>query len=288
MECMVCGKQMKKGLRKWHFICKNCKHESAKFKDEINDTSANANLDEDLRLDALRPIRDSNFKQIVKTLREEGFSFNTKTALDVGSAHGWFMEQLQVAGIKKVKGIEPDKRIFSKFNKNTVNGYFPGILSNKEKFDLISFNDVLEHIPDTRAALKGCYKHLNKNGLVVLNLPSSKGILYKISKLMHRLTFPSPFERLWQKGLPSPHVHYYKPKNLQRLATELNFKVIYSGKLQSVSRAGLKERIGYDASDKSILRRTKNFIVYAGLFIVSPVFSVLPSDIQLVIIQKKG
>ncbi len=286
MQCTVCQQKMSRGIKKWHFKCPNCKHESAKFKDEINDSTANQNLDEDLRLDALRPIRDANFKEIIDVLKQNKFKFKDKSALDVGSAHGWFMEKLQKAGMKDVQGIEPDERIFEKFNKNVANGYFPEVLSSKDKFDLISFNDVLEHIPDTRRTLNDCLAHLNKSGILVLNLPSSKGVLYRFSKILIKFNLKLPFERLWQKGLPSPHVHYYNPTNLKALAEEMGFKTIHVGKLKSVSRDGLKQRVGYDASDSSLPRKVKNYLLYITIFTLSPLFNVLPSDIQLLVFEK--
>jgi 2-polyprenyl-3-methyl-5-hydroxy-6-metoxy-1,4-benzoquinol methylase len=286
MICTVCNKKMGKGLELWHFRCDSCRHESAEFKDEINNSIANENLDEDLRLEALRPIRDANFKQIIGVLNKNGFNLKNKSSLDVGCAHGWFMAQLRGAGSKPVRGIEPDKRIFDKFSKDVTYGYFPNVLSKKDKFDLISFNDVLEHIPDTRETLRGCMEHLNDNGLLVLNLPSSQGMLYRTSKLLHKVGLRIPFERLWQKGLPSPHVHYYNPQNLNRLALDMGFKTVHIGKLQSVSRSGLKERIGYDASDKSLIRKLKNYALYISIYIMSPILNILPSDIQLIILQK--
>ena len=78
MKCQVCRQTMKKGLRKWHFVCKNCKHESAVFRDEINTDHAEANLDEGLRLDALQDIRQSNFNEITNILKEKGFDFKKK------------------------------------------------------------------------------------------------------------------------------------------------------------------------------------------------------------------
>ncbi len=38
-------------------------------------------------------------------------------------------------------------------------GYFPDALDKKEKFDVIVFNDVIEHIPNIEGALASCFQH---------------------------------------------------------------------------------------------------------------------------------
>lgn len=83
-------------------------------------------------------------------------------------------------------------------------GYFPDALTPDESFDAIVFNDVIEHIPDIASALDACNARLSENGLLVLNLPNSRGFFYRLSKIFARLGWRNPFNRLWQKDLPSP------------------------------------------------------------------------------------
>jgi hypothetical protein len=41
--------------------------------------------------------------------------------------------------------------------------------------------------------------HLNQNGLLVINLPSSDGIFYRLGALLCRLGMPVFFNQMWQK-----------------------------------------------------------------------------------------
>lgn len=76
---------------------------------------------------------------------------------------------------------------------------------------------LIEHIPDINSIIAACHERLNDGGLLVLNLPSSDGVFYKLSRLFAAMGKFDFFERLWQKGLPSPHVHYFNRKNLSNL-----------------------------------------------------------------------
>jgi len=51
--------------------------------------------------------------------------------------------------------------------------------------------------------------------VLVLNLPTSGGSLYRVAKLLCRFGAKGFFERLWQRNLPSPHLHYFDDRNLR-------------------------------------------------------------------------
>lgn len=280
-QCPVCQTQLSPGHQPWHFRCKNCHYEGANLRPVIN-SAANTLIDEASREAGLRAIRTKNFTtllQQIKLHRPQGGRL-----IEVGCAHGWFLESARKDF--EVCGIEPDQAIFDVASQKGLvvrQGYFPTALTPEETFDIIVFNDVFEHIPAPGHIIEKCHQHLNKGGLLVLNLPSSDGIFYKLSTLFARLHLHGPFERLWQKGLPSPHLHYFNRVNLTQLISQYEFTVKTEGTLPTLSLDGLHERIAYTGKS-GILSR---WLIWAVVAITLPVLKILPSDIIYIISQKE-
>jgi SAM-dependent methyltransferase len=279
--CPACKGELFTGYRSWHLVCRNCGYEKANFQQTINsNTTAHELIDEDAREKGLRELRLSNFRKLlvsIKSLSNEG------RLLDVGCAHGWFLET--VKNDFEVFGLEPDKNVFDATSRRGLPvrmGYFPDALDESEKFDVIVFNDVIEHIPDIERTLASCHQHLNKGGLLVLNLPSSNGVFYRLAKIFCRFGWPSFFERLWQKDLPSPHLHYFNLPNLTRLLKNNEFDVEIKGSLSTLRLAGLYTRVSY-AGNINIVTR---IFVYIAVALVLPILKVLPSDIVYVLLRQ--
>jgi len=111
---------------------------------------------------------------------------------------------------------------------------------------VISFNDVVEDISDVQRTLSSCHQRLNREGLLALNLPSSDGAFYSLSKTSSKIGFSSFFERLWQKGFLSPHLHYFNLLNIIRLlGTKEGFDVMITGSLSMIRLNNLDARISY-------------------------------------------
>lgn len=282
--CCVCGSMLLQGYQSWHFICSQCNYEKSELQPAINMHSTHALINEDSRINGLRTLRMSNFKNLLKHIKLK--KPNGGTLLEVGSAHGWFLEVAKNDFC--VLGIEPDKTIVKENFDCSIPircGYFPNCLKKNEYFDVIVFNDVIEHIPNLEECLDDCFQHLNENGLLVLNLPSSKGFFYKFAKIFSVLGFAKPFERMWQKSLPSPHLHYFNPKNITELLHINKFACISEvKKLPSIRFNGLYSRIAYTGNYNLILR----ICIYLTIGIILPILKFLPSDIMYVIAQRQG
>ena len=182
--CVVCASAMKDGLAPWHFICVSCGYEGTTLKPRINEPAAYAVLKEADREAGLKNMRVENFRVIVRAIRRLAQP-GQKTLLDVGSAHGWFLQE--AASLFTVTGIEPDQEVAARSRQGghlVRTGFFPSVLIEHERFDVIVFNDVIEHIPAVNAAVAACIAHLNDDGLLVLNLPSSAGFFYRLSKIL--------------------------------------------------------------------------------------------------------
>lgn len=282
-QCAACGAAMRPGLFEWHFVCNHCKFEKSSLTPKINEIDA---MDESARLTALKKLRQANFATLLNWLDHQYPSeLQTRPLLlEVGCAHGWFMEQAQKR--YDVEGIEPDKAIASATSAKGLRvrqGFFPDVLNDADVFDIIIFNDVLEHIPDVQSTLRSCHDHLSQHGHVVVNAPDSQGIIYRLSKLMARLGQSAPFERMWQVGLPSPHLYYFDTQSITRLATSTGFEVEAITALPSIEKTGLKERIHYAGSTSKI----QSIIMAFCIRMLLPLIRMSRPDIRVWLLRKQ-
>lgn len=283
MTCIVCGNTQVAGLAGWHATCPACNYESAALSVAINAHSGLA-LDEAEREAGLKALRLENFRTIVAWTRRH-VSASRPRLLDVGSAHGWFLETAREQF--DVLGVEPDAVVGGRAAARGLpvrSGYFPDVLLEDEHFDVIVFNDVIEHIPDIRSALADCHARLNDGGILILNLPNSRGFFYRLSKLFARLGWRGPFDRLWQKDLPSPHVHYFNPRNLEQLVAGQGFELAEAAELPALHAKGLLNRLRCTGNIPALLL----YIQYIAIMCAIPVLRMFPSDIIVGVFKKKA
>ncbi len=284
VNCVVCNNSVVQGILSWHARCKQCGYESAAFLVSINEANAHSTIDEDAREASLRQLRQQNFRTIVDHARHYAAP-GARSLLDVGSAHGWFLEV--AAREFDVLGIEPDAQVGGKAAARGLPvrpGYFPDVLKQDERFDVIVFNDVIEHIPDIRSALAACRERLNPGGILILNLPNSQGFFYRLSKILAKLGLRGPFERMWQKDMPSPHLHYFDTDNLSMLLADQAFDRVYSTELVALQSDGLKERLSYVGKSSAL----KVNLQYLAIRCLLPFLRMFPSDIIVGIYRRRG
>lgn len=273
---------MAQGCAAWHFQCADCSYEKSILQPAINSHAEHILIDEYSRKSALRDLRISNFQKIIenlRTLRPQGGRL-----LEVGCAHGWFLGLASKSF--QVLGLEPDRDIYqsSYYDQNNVRmGYFPEALAASEIFDVIVFNDVIEHIPDIQKTIIDCRMHLNQGGLLALTLPSSQGIFYRISKGLVKLGFPGSFRRMWQVGLPSPHVHYLNYETTASLLERNGFTVKFHRSLPTLSLSGLWGRLTYTGENHPVISAA----MFVAIVVGYPALRLLPADIIYVVAERK-
>lgn len=283
-SCPVCGSELTSSLRPWHLQCSQCSYEGSRLEPHIQDRRVEGDIDEEARETGLESLRRANFERLAKHLhRYRPPSGGTLSMLEVGCAHGWFLEANE--GYYTLLGIEPDIAVAEKTAARSLpvrRGYFPDALDASETFDIIVFNDVIEHIPDINRVLASCRDRLNPEGLVVINAPSRRGALYRVARLAAKMGLPGAFDRLWQEGLPSPHVHYLDTATIGALARQ--HALIHEGtmSLPSVSATGLYERIRCAGGVSSI----KAVALTASVMLAIPFLKLLPPDIQVWFLRK--
>ena len=279
-KCPVCDESMNPGLSEWHFICSRCAYESSLLLPAIN--TQRSVLDENARELALSALRKDNFKRLLLQLKK-AHGDKPGRLLDVGAAHGWFLEAAE--NDFSVLGIEPDEAMLTAAaarEKNIRPGFFPDALAAHEKFEIMVFNDVFEHLPEVQQIIAACHRHIVADGLLLLNLPGSTGIFYRIAKVLKRLGVNVFFDRLWQKDMPSPHLHYFSADNLELLLARNGFTEISRGTLPSIELRGLFSRIAYGAPDKPLF----NVMIFFALLFAYPIIRLFPDDTIYLIFRK--
>jgi SAM-dependent methyltransferase len=176
--------------------------------------------------------KNFTYRHILTTLNKY---CKTKDVLDVGSGVGTVDFYLASQG-KRVTGIEISQKAFNvaqlsakKFGleKNIIfkRQDFLKTKLNK-KFSFIICSEVLEHMPDDRKALNKIRNTLQKDGLLLLSVPSTKTLLAKIGAL-------NKFDK------SSGHLRRYSMEDITKLLTDTGFEPIFKAKKEGIIRYSL-------------------------------------------------
>lgn len=278
LSCSVCGNEMRTRLEPWCRQCPACGTWASTLAVGIN-SEAHLGLDEELRETGLAELRHHNFTVVVDRLLAHGLVSGSRV-LDVGSAHGWFLAAARDRGLE-AEGIEPDEAVAARSGGLVRVGFFPDALEAEERFDAITYNDVLEHLPDVDTAVAASIHHLAPGGLLSVNIPNSRGLFYRLAIVCHRLGMRSAFRRLWQVGLPSPHLWFFDSAGLTRLCERHGVELVASLPLDSVSRSGLWQRAHADRRPS-----VTSVLGVAVVWLFAPVFN-RASDIMHLVFRKR-
>jgi SAM-dependent methyltransferase len=283
-KCPNCLGIACEGMATWHFLCESCGLEMSTLKSVVDITPQTDRVDESARERSLKDIREKNFREVAFLIKSMVQGQGLRL-LDVGSAHGWFLDAAKEKGFY-VTGMEPSAEVARGAidrGHEVLIGLFPDDLPNQRKFDVIAFNDVFEHIPAADETLKSIAAFMENAGLLVLSIPSNKGFFYRLSKRLYSIGIKKPFERMWQMDFPSPHLYYFNSKVLQSMAANAGFALVYQGSLPSVRVKGLWSRLRYDQKSNPLF----NAFVYGVILLGAPVLHLVRPDIDLLIFRKE-
>ena len=279
-SCLICEEPMVARPPGYWFECLQCHFMASTLEPQINaDAPA---IDEALRHQALHELRQANYARILSRLKSLSPTAGSRL-LDVGSAHGWFLKAAEAAGFEAL-GIEPDRQMAQQamaLGCNVRIGEFPQAALDEPRVSIITFLDVFEHLSDLPSVLNACRETLLPRGLLLIVLPSSRGIFFRAARALSRLGVHGPLDRLWQRGFPSPHASYFHQDNLSRFLSRHGWSEIHRQALPSLTQAGLWQRLHYDRRANRIVSAAQ----YALLSVAMPGLSLLPSDISFQIFQ---
>jgi SAM-dependent methyltransferase len=283
-SCPVCQGTPIEVRHGWLFQCNGCELLSSTLDPEIPTVVGHSQIDEAARANGLAVTRQRNNAVILDQL-EQLLGGAKHRLLDVGCGQGQFLLDATKRGFTVI-GIEPDANVAPKTAAMTQcavrPGFFPEVVAADERFDAIIFNDVFEHIPDATGAIQACHAHLEPGGILVLNCPDRRGVFYRYGNFLDKLGISAPFHRLWQKGLPSPHVWYFTPSDLIRLGQTVGLRERATVALLPIAFKGLADRIFHVEGQSKLL----GMAAYIAALLSLPLLRVLPHDIGVVFLSK--
>ncbi len=260
MKCIVCNGQMQQ-MQPWLYLCSNCGFGASSL------TAGGGR-----GIDGLETLRRRNFATLCGWLNER-YALTGKKVLEVGCAEGWFLQEARYRGmiVCAIEPSPPHAEMSRAKGFDVTDGFFPDDIDASGMFDFIVFNDVFEHLPNPVSALAQCEELLKPGGVLVLNLPSNCGIFYRLGSLLARVGRPSPLERLWQKGFPSPHLSYFNPITLSRFVDSYTrLRHVSTFRLDTFVADGLWDCI--KTSRPGIVGK----IIYVGLRLALPMMRYFP------------
>jgi SAM-dependent methyltransferase len=159
------------------------------------------------------PARPENERN-AQFAQAQGF----QTVLDVGCGTGFALDAarrrgLQTFGLELTASAAEEARSRG----HTVFSVLLHELDSKweGRFDLISFNQVLEHVPDPIGLIKQCVRLLSPHGVITIAVPNAEGVLR-----WH------PWMAL---NWPPHHISRWRQRDLQTLSERCDMTVVKSG-----------------------------------------------------------
>lgn len=153
----------------------------------------------------------NRLKKIEKKTKKRG------KLLDVGCALGDCLVEAKRLGWKNMEGLEVSNYAFEHARKRGVkvkkgslnNNVFPA-----NSFDVVSYQDVIEHVVDPIDELKRVYNILKPGGVVFIVTPDVGGILSKL------------LGRYWYHYKPGEHVVYFSQNTIRKALKKAGFASI--------------------------------------------------------------
>jgi 2-polyprenyl-3-methyl-5-hydroxy-6-metoxy-1,4-benzoquinol methylase len=151
---------------------------------------------------------------------------NTRTILDVGCGQGYFLQLLKKQINAETWGIELMPDIAEKA-KNQADHVLPGNVEEvlhqipDHYFDCITFNDVLEHLPEPAEILKKMKPKLSKNGIIIASIPSVR-YFYNVVGLIIK----KDWEYRDSGILDATHLRFFTQKSMKRMFENSGFCLV--------------------------------------------------------------
>jgi 2-polyprenyl-3-methyl-5-hydroxy-6-metoxy-1,4-benzoquinol methylase len=142
---------------------------------------------------------------------------NTRTILDVGCGQGYFLKLVKEQIHAETWGDELMPEVAEKA-KAQVDHVIPGKIEEAldlipdHYFDCITFNDVLEHLPEPAEILRRMKPKLTKNGIIIASIPSVR-YFYNLVELIIK----KDWEYKDSGILDATHLRFFTQKSMKRM-----------------------------------------------------------------------
>tara|TARA_B100001175_G_C19506826_1_gene641366 strand:- start:1501 stop:2337 length:837 start_codon:yes stop_codon:yes gene_type:complete len=210
LKCKICG----------HFYStvKNLNPETL-YKGDFNNSIYMENFNKTFQRIIKLPKKNSdNFyrvKKIDNFCKKFFKDYKNISILDVGSGLGVFPYAIKKKGLK-IDCIDPDQKSVDHLNNKlkikAICGDFLKI-RNKKKYNVVTFNKVLEHVQNPSSLLNHTKGFLQKNSLVYIELPDGE-----LASISQKGKFCEEFF--------IDHIHVFSATSLSLLIKNSGFKLI--------------------------------------------------------------
>lgn len=157
------------------------------------------------------------YKRAVKCAKELLKYKKKGLLLDIGCGYGYYLKIFKNFGFKS-QGIDISNKAISHTRKffriKVVKGWFEKYLFKKQKFDLITMVDVLEHFQNPNKVMLKVNHILNNKGIIFIQTPN-------INSLMSKLT-----GKYWYWLLVPNHQHIFSLESIKILLSLNKFKIL--------------------------------------------------------------
>jgi 2-polyprenyl-3-methyl-5-hydroxy-6-metoxy-1,4-benzoquinol methylase len=161
-----------------------------------------------------------------------------KTLLDFGCGTAGFLERAKLLAIE-VSGIELEKALQTSFQERELNVFSNLQLAQEDrrKWDVITAFHIVEHLSDPRKTLSNLSTLLNKEGQMIIEVPSANDVLLTLYN-------NQPFQNFtyW-----SQHLYFFNSQTLSDLIKQSGLKLNW---LKHIQRYPLSNHLYWLANGK--------------------------------------
>jgi SAM-dependent methyltransferase len=162
-----------------------------------------------------RAVLQDHFQQDVNLLKKLGA--NGGNLLELGCAYGYFLEvakhHYQVSGLEICEDAVKDCQ---SRGLNVQHGAISTeTLAAMPMADVIAMLDVIEHLPEPKAALEAAVSKLQPNGLLLITTGDFSSLCAKM------------MGRHWRLMTPPQHLWYFTPRSLKQMGDSLGLDLLY-------------------------------------------------------------
>ena len=264
------------------YLCPECRVEFAVYPPErSSDCDHFEGLDAEMYSRSVKATREASYGTLLAHVSAQ---VKGGRWLDVGCSYGWLLERVQAEGYDGY-GVEPSGGAVAAARQKGLKvtaGIYPDVVGDGPPYSVISFIDVLEHLPEPRAVLEESRRHLAKDGVVAIQVPDQACLLHALAKNMCRWSggrLDFAYRRLWLIGLDFPHRFYFNRFALERVLTGAGYEVVdwYRAPIGAPGQA--RDRVGYMkgqthaalplvAAGVAAINAFDNFTGHGGLLVV--------------------
>lgn len=162
----------------------------------------------------------------IRTEMVDFFPDNAETVLDVGCGQGSFAGHIKDQFNTETWGIEymaAEAKVAEKVLDKVFTGPCEDFIDDlpDEFFDVIYFNDVLEHLADPYSVLEKMKVKLTSNGRIISSIPNIRN-----HNSLRMFLFGKDWKYEESGVMDHTHLRFFTRKSIRRMYEKLGFKII--------------------------------------------------------------